>query len=127
MSDYPKELGSGALFPIEGSDKMYEGNIEIGDTKHRISARRTMTKNGKELFALEVEIGALFVPDQKRGPNSPDMTGKIDISGELMRAAGWHKKAKTSGNSYISLSISEHREQEQAPPSQQVSNDDIPF
>ena len=130
MSDYPKDIGSGVLFPVEGRENEYQGNIEIGENKHRITAVKTTTRKGQTLYSLQVEIGALFVVEEKRNPNGPDMTGKLEVEGDLVRAAGWHKKAKNTGNAFISLNISESRDQPakaEEPAPAKVNDSEIPF
>ena len=130
MSDYPKDLGSGALFPIDGQQGFYEGNIEIGQDKHRVSGRIKTTNSGHQILSLEIELGGLFLEKEKRSERSPDYSGKISVDGSLMRAVAWETKAKNSGKSFLSLKISEQREQQQtqSQPASQLTNDsDIPF
>lgn len=97
--------------------------------------------------------GRLFSNNKKRTPKAPDVTGKLEISSEVldhlvrsraagrpivMELAGWRKQSRTTSGSWYSLSASvpysERQEASQAPASPGPSmslddelSDEIPF
>ena len=57
--------------------------------------------------------GALFKNNNKKHSNHPDYTGKIKINGRVMKIAAWKNtisKGENSGEVYLSLKISEIKE-----------------
>lgn len=57
--------------------------------------------------------GALFKNERKQKDTHPDYTGKLILpDGKEMSLAGWSKESK-SGKKYMSLSLSEPREQKE--------------
>lgn len=55
--------------------------------------------------------GALFKNERKTAENQPDFQGKIVVNNEEWWVAAWVRKAQTSGKQYLSLAISEPRQQ----------------
>ena len=55
--------------------------------------------------------GVLFSNEEKRKENkdAPYYTGSITIGGKKMRISAWVKTAKSSGDMYMSLSISDFK------------------
>lgn len=51
--------------------------------------------------------------DKQDGDNRPDYTGKINIDGNEKRLAAWIKQGQNG--KFMSLSISEHQNQQQKP------------
>jgi uncharacterized protein (DUF736 family) len=51
--------------------------------------------------------GVLFPEKDKKSDRAPDFTGKVQVEGKDYRIAGWKRKAKSSGNPFISLSLEE--------------------
>ena len=68
--------------------------------------------------------GALFRNEQKKGQNSPDYMGRVNINGHEMYLSGWMKTSK-GGKPYMSLSLTEPptQQQGQAPAPQQQAQD----
>jgi hypothetical protein len=80
--------------------------------------------------------GALFVNRYKTTENQPDYTGKCVIDGEEYRLAGWLRKARSSGNQFISLALTPQsqvdahrrsRDEEERQKALEDTQDDIPF
>jgi uncharacterized protein (DUF736 family) len=76
-------------------------------------------------YEMKDMSGSLFREQEKKSEKSPDYTGKVKIEGKELRLAGWIKQTK-SGDTYLSLAVSEPREAG-APPVKKPSTDDIPF
>ncbi len=75
-------------------------------------------------YEMKDMSGSLFREQEKKSEKSPDYTGKVKIEGKELRLAGWIKQTK-SGDTYLSLAVSEPREG--GAPRPKPSNDDIPF
>jgi len=89
--------------------------------------------------------GVLFANKKKTKPTSPDYTGNLELSDEVVNdlvsqmergvekpkisLAGWKKQAKKTGDTFLSLRGSKHEEkgQYQSRPSPVTIEDDIPF
>ena len=90
--------------------------------------------------------GVLFVNDRKQKQTSPDYTGRLELSDEVINdlvsqmergetkpslsLAGWKKTSNKTGKTFLSLLGSVNRPQNGAAQTQQQSNgldDDIPF
>lgn len=55
--------------------------------------------------------GSLFVNNKKTAENQPDYTGTIEINGVRHRMAAWKKVGKEKGTKFLSVNISEFRDQ----------------
>lgn len=68
--------------------------------------------------------GILFTNDRKESEKHPDFTGKLDVNGKEYQLAAWNRTSK-NGKNFLSVSISEPRQFDQRPeseqPQQQVS------
>jgi len=64
------------------------------------------------MFKHKENSGSLFKNTNKKTDNHPDYTGIIDIGGKVMRIAGW-KKAGKEGTTFLSLQVSEEKQEEQ--------------
>tara|TARA_B100001939_G_C16645420_1_gene489460 strand:- start:78 stop:353 length:276 start_codon:yes stop_codon:yes gene_type:complete len=80
--------------------------------------------------------GVLFTEDNKKSDRSPDMTGSIEIEGKAYRIVAWNRVGTRSGKEFLSIKVSPQREksqqepqssQNQSPPAQTFTNDDVPF
>ena len=67
--------------------------------------------------------GAIFPETEKKSDKHPDYTGTFNVNGQDFRLAGWKKQSK-AGNWFLSLSVSEQREEAAVGAS---SDDDCPF
>lgn len=76
--------------------------------------------------------GALFVAREKKGENSPDYTGSIDVGGTKYWLSGWKRTSK-AGAPYLSLAVTpdDGKRAERAKPKAAASSDfvddEIPF
>ena len=75
-------------------------------------------------YEMKDMSGSLFREQEKKSEKSPDYTGKVKIEGKELRLAGWIKQTK-SGDTYLSLALSEPREG--GAPRPKPNSDDIPF
>lgn len=56
------------------------------------------------------ELRGVLFPNNKRGnAKAPDLTGNVEIEGKKWRVAAWRRTGKKGGQ-YLSLSLSEFRE-----------------
>lgn len=76
-------------------------------------------------YEMKDNSGSLFREQDKKSEKSPDYTGKVKIDGKELRIAGWIKQSK-SGDSYLSLAISEPRDGGNAN-RKPAADHDIPF
>ena len=66
--------------------------------------------------------GSLFANDKKQaGSSQPDMTGNILLNGKKMRLAAWEKTGN-SGRTFLSVQVSEFKEQPFDSAAQTVQN-----
>lgn len=82
-------------------------------------------------FETKVNTGALFKNKRKEKDTHPDYTGtiKVDEPGEY-RVAAWINTARTSGEKYMSLSLTKMDEPEtptKDTPGYSDLDDDVPF
>lgn len=82
-------------------------------------------------YEMKDMSGTLFRETEKKKENHPDFTGKVLVRGESLRIAGWLKQSK-AGSTYISLALSEPRQQQEQPQAPAQSKPDptdfgIPF
>ncbi len=74
--------------------------------------------------------GALFKNTHKEaGSNQPDYTGRLIVNGTEMRLAAWLKESQ-SGMKYMSVQMSEQREQVKKPEANfdaTLEDDAVPF
>lgn len=61
-------------------------------------------------FETKDMTGTLFVNRNKKTDKHPDRTGKIKINNVEYRLSGWIKKSEKTGESWMSLAISEANE-----------------
>ena len=54
--------------------------------------------------------GAMFIETDKKSDKGPDYSGSLNVEGKEYRIAGWKKESK-GGKRFISISISEPRQQ----------------
>jgi len=79
------------------------------------------------------DTGALFKNDKEGNEARPDYTGNIyDASGKKRRVAAWVRKSNNTGQSFLSLKVSDFEEQgkpQAAFEGGQVpsTDDDLPF
>lgn len=79
--------------------------------------------------------GVLFKNDRKEKENDPDYTGSVNVNGVEMWFSGWIKTAgptaKNPGSKFLSVSVSEKKNQKPARdaprPTFDDMDDDIPF
>jgi len=64
--------------------------------------------------------GVLFNNNRKEKENQPDFTGNVIVNDVEYRLAGWKRKSK-KGMDYLSLAVSEPREERQEP------DEEVPF
>mgnify|MGYP003109069814 CR=1 FL=1 len=119
-------IGKGALFS-EG-DGTFTGNVEIDGEKIRIGGVRRTTQQGRTIYAVQEEVGALFQEQEKKAENSPDFTGSCTISGKEVRIAAWNSTTK-EGKDYLSIKVSEKSQDRETDVQQpaKVNQDEIPF
>jgi hypothetical protein len=72
-------------------------------------------------YQLKEGQGSLFKNTKKTSPNQPDSYGSIMINGKEWRVSGWTKQGKT--DKFISLQLSEPREQTYSQPQENDAND----
>ena len=124
MTEY-KDVGDGVIFTND--DGTMEGNIELDGTKHRVSARKKQTRDGKQLLVMEIELGSLWPNEHKKTENQPDMTGKVSIDGNLLRVAAWNRTSKNGGSNLLSLKLTEQTEEPKQEQPAKFASDDVPF
>jgi uncharacterized protein (DUF736 family) len=54
--------------------------------------------------------GAMFVEQDKKSDKGPDYSGTLNVEGKEYRIAGWKRESK-GGKRFISISLSEPRQQ----------------
>lgn len=119
---------AGALFINANANKdgapKLEGFVEfdLNDEKDGPKLRLdvaawTKDKDGKPYYSMSFGKmnGAMFPETEKRSDNAPDYTGSLGPNREL-RVAGWKRKAEGTGETYISLVISEPNSNSQRAP-----------
>ena len=79
------------------------------------------------------DTGALFKNDKEGNENRPDYTGNIyDANGKKRRVAAWLKKSNNTGQTFLSLKVSDYEEQNKPQAAFEggkvpVQDDDLPF
>lgn len=71
-------------------------------------------------FQQKDMTGALFKNKKKTDETHPDYQGSVTIKGQKLAIGAWLRKAKKTGESYMSLSIRPWKEKDKADP-------DVPF
>jgi len=67
--------------------------------------------------------GALFVNENKEeGSKQPDYSGTLNVEGKEYRLAGWKRESK-GGKKFLSVSISEPRENQKKPETKRSSDE----
>ena len=61
----------------------------------------------------ETNSGVLFHEKEVKSERHPNMTGKLNVEGKEYRIAAWEKTSR-SGDTFLSLAISEQKEQREA-------------
>ena len=119
-------IGKGALFS-EG-DGTFSGNVEIDGEKIRIGGVKRTTPQGRTIYAVQEEVGALFQEQEKKAENSPDFTGSCKINGRDVRIAAWNSTTR-EGKEYLSIKVSEKTQDLESDVHQpaKVNQDEIPF
>jgi uncharacterized protein (DUF736 family) len=72
--------------------------------------------------------GVLF-RNEKQNEKQPDYRGKVDINGTEYKLAGWVRKSKTNGDTFLSLKVEALDHYSDAPVTRvaPVPDDEIPF
>lgn len=85
-------------------------------------------------FEIKENSGQLFKNQYKKEDKHPDYRGELKIEGELWDMSAWIKKS-AKGDSYMSMSFRRQSERpqkqddapKQAPPADDLIDDDVPF
>lgn len=106
MSDYQAKPNSGSLWHESSVTVVRKGTILFGNEKKYCSILKFENKDGEEKYELAVSVGLLHYnsPEEKKGPNSPDIYGKITFDKEVMKVGGW-ARVTDSGKEYTSVSL----------------------
>lgn len=108
--------GHGSLFYDAPGVPTLSGTFKFGKT-HEVTGEPQVDKNQREYTRIlgEGVSGGLFVNDRKENERHPDFNGPIEIDGQKLRISAWKKEIKSgqsAGQEYLSVSISERREQQ---------------
>lgn len=106
---------TGVLFYDAPGVPTMAGNIQNGK-KIEVTAEPSVDGQQRQYTRVigDKVSGALYPNERKESDKQPDFTGPITIDGAELRLAAWTKQAKTGKNAgadYLSLSISEKRQQ----------------
>lgn len=106
---------TGVLFYDAPGAPTMTGNLQNG-RKIEVTAEPSVDGQQRQYTRVigENVSGALYPNERKENERHPDFTGPITINGLDLRLAAWIKQAKTGKNAgadYLSLSISEKRQQ----------------
>lgn len=80
-------------------------------------------------FEMKDGQGSLFKNERRTTETQPQFRGQVKINGKLLDIAAWTKKTQ-KGDTFLSLSVSEPRQQAQQPVAagkQEITDDDLPF
>ena len=58
-------------------------------------------------YEMKDMTGTLFVNKDKKSDKHPDRSGRIKVNGVEYRLSGWIKKSERTGDSRLSLAVSE--------------------
>jgi hypothetical protein len=105
MAKQYDETNSGALFGAEHMKILRQGKVNWEGEEMYITLNQVTTKKGNVVFEVYQKVGAIFVNDNKRTDNDPDMSGNVEdrILGEY-RLSGWKKTSK-DGLPYTSVAF----------------------
>lgn len=119
MSTYDN-TNRGAVFPPYESTKLIlTGKANNDGNDESIAMIMSQTKDGKKIIDVYQKVGTLFENDKKGNEKAPDYTGPF--SGR--RISAW--RAEKEGKKYMSLELSDKREQQGHSPS--PVEDSVPF
>ena len=127
-----------SFFKPRYADRYAEGNFKVvaegkvsGETREAQSILvKTKTKEGKDIFRVYAEVGAVFPNDTwTDGGQNPKYTGSITVNDHEQRLALWENHKDTIGK-YLKGKVTD--KQEQAPPpaaagSSAIEDDGVPF
>lgn len=113
-NSYKPKDNTGVLFYDAPGAPTMSGNIQSGK-RIDITAEPATDKNQKEYTRISGEgvNGALYTNEYKTADNHPSFTGPITVDGKELRVAAWVRQVKTgenAGTDFLSLSISEKRD-----------------
>jgi uncharacterized protein (DUF736 family) len=136
MSEEYDNTNRGAAFPPFDTQKMIlQGKLDSYGNESRIVLVRDETRSGKRLIRIYEEVGVLFPNKNKEdGDKRPDYTGNVKLGGLHERFISAWKKLSEAGNNFMSLSIQDKRDSDDAPTGsgggagkRDEMDDEIPF
>jgi hypothetical protein len=113
-SNYKPKDNTGVLFYDAPGAPTMSGNIE-SQGRIDITGEPATDKNQKEYTRISGEgvNGALYPNEYKTEDRHPAYTGPITVKGKELRVAAWVRQTKTgenAGSDFLSLAISEKRD-----------------
>ena len=106
MSDYQTKPNAGSLWHESKVKVVRKGKIMFGDEERYCSILKFENKDGDDKYELAISVGLLHLnmPEDKRTPNSPDISGKITKDGTVFKFGGWANITE-SGKEYTSVKL----------------------
>ena len=128
-----------SFFKPRYADRYAEGNFKVvaegkvsGETREAQSILvKTKTKEGKDIFRVYAEVGAVFPNDTwTDGGQNPKYTGSITVNDHEQRLALWENHKDTIGK-YLKGKVTDKQEQAPQPSaaagSSAIEDDGVPF
>jgi hypothetical protein len=117
-STFEHKDGHGSLFYDAPGVPTISGSFKFGKT-YNVTGEPQVDKNQRDYTRLQGDgvSGGLFVNERKEKDTHPDFTGPIEVDGQKLRMSAWKKTIKSgqsAGQEYLSISVSEQRQREQA-------------
>lgn len=103
MSDYD-DTNRGALFGTADKELIRMGQVHFNQEPVDVAIIKVKTRNGKTVYKVFQDIGAVFPNTDKNSENSPDMSGNVTFENAEWRMAGW-KKTSREGLNYTSVAL----------------------
>ena len=108
----------GAFFLENDSEVLWSGNLEFSDgVKHYGKIIKSVGKGNREKLEVCISLGMVYdIPEEeKKDPSkSPDIAGRVKYGRETFKFGSWKKQAE-SGLDYLSVSLNEISENDEAP------------
>jgi len=134
MSDYDNTNKGAAFAPFPDQKFALSGKLDIQGVEKQCVYIAGTTQKGKKIIRIYQELGVMFENDSEN-KQAPTYTGTIeDHLGEEMKISAWKRTQENTGNSYLSITVSEKYSESDAKnktvqesPSEIRIDDDIPF
>lgn len=123
--DYDNTDRGAAFKPFDTQKLILQGKLNNQGNESKIVLVKDETKSGKVIIEVFEKTGVLFENDKNGNENAPDYTGPIEGFMGERRLAAWRKMK--DDKPYMTMNISDKRQQEQTTSSARLDDDKIPF